>query len=76
MNVARYMADANVKLIPLIGDGHDWEYLLTQMNILSSAETLGGILRIIGVIIMIVVILRMGYQIIWEIRLSKTKPVR
>ncbi len=71
VNIARYVGDANVKIIPLIGGGHDWEYLLSQMGILSSAETLGGFLRIIGIMIMLAIIIRMGYQILWEINNRK-----
>lgn len=45
INVATYMADARVCQLPLIAEGliYDWNWLFTEMNMLSKAETIGSI---------------------------------
>jgi len=49
VNVAVYVADANRQVLELLGYGqHDWNYLLSTLDILPLAEELGLVLRLLG----------------------------
>jgi len=52
-DVAVYVADARTQALPLVGLGsgdpiHDWAYLLGDMGLLSSDQTLAMLLRFLG----------------------------
>jgi len=48
-NIARYMADARSRMLPLVGGGeHDWTNILTRWGVLQYDTTLATILRIMG----------------------------
>ena len=50
VNVSVYVKDAIAMELPLVGGGtHDWNWLLTRLNILPSAPILGAILFWLGV---------------------------
>lgn len=52
MNVSIYIKDATVMELPLLGGGvHDWNYMLTKLDILSLAPTLGSIVNFLAIII-------------------------
>jgi hypothetical protein len=64
LDVAPYIADARALQLVLLGgrtgaevEGHDWEYLLTEMNLLHLDRTLGlaahraGLLMMIGALL-------------------------
>ena len=57
--VARYMADAQVQQLPWMSIGryesliHDWNYLFTQLGVLSYDTVIAGIVRSIGCLGMI-----------------------
>jgi hypothetical protein len=57
--IARYMADAQAQQLPWISIGryesviHDWNYLFTQLGILSYDTVIAGIVRSIGCLGMI-----------------------
>ena len=54
LNVARYVADAEEMMLPLVGGGaHDWNTLLEGTFLLRHCGLLAGILMLIGWIIMI-----------------------
>ena len=52
--IARYMADAQAQQLPWVSIGryesliHDWNYLFTQLGVLSYAAVIAGIVRSIG----------------------------
>jgi hypothetical protein len=49
LNVARYMADARVQLLPLVGGGeHDWWNILMRWGLLAWATRLAGLLRLMA----------------------------
>lgn len=48
-NIARYMADARVQVLPLLGGGeHDWTEILTRWGVLQLDTVLAGLLRLAG----------------------------
>lgn len=49
-NVSVYMADANVRLLPLLGgqEGHDWAYLFGVWDVLPQAEKIAGFVSVLG----------------------------
>ncbi len=49
-NVAIYVADARRMELPLIGGGHDWNYLLERLNLLNQADSLGRFVFVLGAI--------------------------
>lgn len=54
LNVARYMADARVHDLPLVGGldpeySHDWTEILSRWNLLEADTTLAFLLRIVAV---------------------------
>lgn len=59
-SVATYVADARALELPLVspfaGDSvvHDWEYLLSTMNVLEYDMVIGSIFRVLAVISMLV----------------------
>lgn len=59
LDVAPYIADARALQLVLLGgrtgaevEGHDWEYLLTQMNLLHMDRTIGLAAHRIGLVMM------------------------
>jgi hypothetical protein len=55
-NLSYYIADARAQQLPLLGgdpDSHDWTWLLTHMNLMSSDTAIGGVLHIIAIVTMI-----------------------
>ena len=73
LDIAPYMADARAGDLPLIGGNfghsspygfHDWEYLLTEMDIIEYDQTLASIVFVIGCIIMSLSLLWAGLLII------------
>lgn len=52
------MADAVNMDLPLLGgEIHDWNYLLSRLNILSATPTLALIVRILGVTVYITAVI-------------------
>ncbi len=49
-NVSVYMADANARVLPLLGgqEGHDWAYLFGEWGVLPQAEGIAGFVSAIG----------------------------
>jgi hypothetical protein len=53
LNVARYMADARVQELPLVGGGdHDWAEIFGRWHVLQSDTRIAGFTRFIAVILM------------------------
>lgn len=54
LNIARYMADARVQELPLVGNGdHDWTEIFSRWGVLHLDGRIAGITRGAGVILMI-----------------------
>jgi hypothetical protein len=48
-NIARYMADAQAQLLPLVGGGeHDWFYLFSTWGVLAHDTRIASFVRFIG----------------------------
>jgi hypothetical protein len=49
LNIARYMADARMQALPLVGDGtHDWANIFGRWNVLSLDMRIAGFVTIVG----------------------------
>ena len=49
LNIARYMADARVQLLPLVGGGeHDWTQIFSNWGVLSSDTKIAGFVNDLG----------------------------
>ena len=60
VDLAPYIADARALQLPLIGgrtgaevEGHDWEYLLTRLGLMSWDVALGRFAHFTGIVVMI-----------------------
>ena len=42
INLSYYIADGQKMLLPLLGEGHDWNYLLGRLHQLPNAELIGN----------------------------------
>jgi hypothetical protein len=54
LNVSVYAGDAATLQLPLLGgEGtlHDWNYLLTNLNLLSATTQVAGVIRLLGTIV-------------------------
>jgi hypothetical protein len=49
LNIARYMADSRVLLLPLVGGGeHDWNEIFFRWNLLSNDTVIATLVKAIG----------------------------
>lgn len=56
-NIARYMADARVQELPLVGNGdHDWTEIFSRWHVLHLDGRIAGITRGIGLILIVVAV--------------------
>ncbi len=63
LNVARYMHDAPVEELPLVGGNiHDWNYLFTKWGILRDAREIADATRHLGTFLMVLMLLYMVYR--------------
>jgi hypothetical protein len=54
LNIARYMADARVQELPLVGNGdHDWTEIFGRWGVLHLDGRIAGMVRGAGVIVVI-----------------------
>ncbi len=54
LNISVYVADARKMELPLVGSGeHDWNIILSGLNMLLSDTLIAGIVRTIGWLIML-----------------------
>lgn len=68
--IARYIADAPVQELPLVGGGeHDWAFLLAEWNFLHRADALARAVRLVGVVGMAA-----GTVIAWQGRRARITP--
>jgi hypothetical protein len=74
MDLAPYIADARALRLPLIGgrtgaevEGHDWEYLLGAVGLMSRDVTLGKLSFALGAVAMLAA-LAWGGAFVWRLR--------
>src|SRR5580698_1699905 len=49
LNIARYMADARVQILPLVGGGeHDWTNIFGRWGVLAHDTQIASVVRTIG----------------------------
>lgn len=71
INTARYMADAPVEALPLVGGGnHDWAFLFRHWDILQHVTEISSTCRWIGAILMVAT---WGYLVYVTIRPNETE---
>jgi hypothetical protein len=79
-NVATYAADARTLSLPLVspfggGDNgvyHDWEYMLSKLNILQYDSVVALIFRVLAIVSMLVCFCA-GAWLLWQMILSKRR---
>jgi hypothetical protein len=60
-NISVYVKDARAQELPLVGGGeHDWAYLLEHVGLLEHDQTVGTLVRLIGMFVFAYAMLR-GY---------------
>ena len=60
INISVYAADARARVLPLLGGnkaGHDWHYMLGELNLLEYDQTVGYIFLGISILIFIAALL-------------------
>jgi hypothetical protein len=67
--IATYAGDAQAKVLPLVSPGggavyHDWDYMLTEIGMLSHDQTVAFLFRLAGSVLMIAGIAT-GMWILW-----------
>ena len=49
LNIARYMADARTRLLPLVGGGeHDWYHIFSRWGVLNADTRIAGFIEALG----------------------------
>jgi hypothetical protein len=63
LNIARYMADARARILPLVGGGeHDWYHIFSRWGLLDHDTDVAGITRTVGWLGMLGCMIWLGYQ--------------
>lgn len=63
VGIARYMHDAPVEELPLVGgDTHDWNYLFSKWDMLRQARDIADVVRAFGIVIMLATLAYMVYM--------------
>jgi len=80
LDIAPYMDDARAGDLPLLGGNfghsapygfHDWEYLLTESNIIEYDHTLAKIVFIIGSVIMLLSLIWAGFVLFKQYKIFR-----
>jgi hypothetical protein len=70
-NIARYMADARARNLPLVGGGeHDWANIFSRWGALSYDTTVAGITNFVGWF----GLLACATWLLWRWQTDRTKP--
>ena len=77
-NVSYYAADAQAMALPLLGgdsSGHDWNNILTMVDALPAAQSIGLALRVLAVICLIAAQITLIASLLqfWQSRFSASK---
>src|SRR3989338_6527917 len=75
INISVYMKDAIEMKLPLIGgEIHDWNFIFTHLNLLSSSKLLGSLTYFLGFIIIVLAGIVGFYAVKDSGRTVKTHP--
>jgi len=79
-DVATYVADARAMALPLVSPfgveaAHDWHYLLGELGILKLDRFLGGLIRIIGSLNMLICLIFGGWLLLIMFKTLKTDTI-
>jgi hypothetical protein len=56
-NIARYIADAQAQVLPLVGGGeHDWTYLLDALGLLPQDRVIASTVRGVGALLFVIAV--------------------
>jgi hypothetical protein len=73
--IGTYMADARAQALPLVGSGeHDWEILFGQWGLLAQDQKIGGIMRTLGWLGMLVTVAWLARRIYRSTRSADASP--
>jgi hypothetical protein len=56
-NISVYIRDARAQALPLLGEGHDWNFLLGRLHLLHGDQVLGRLVYGVGLILLIISII-------------------
>jgi len=75
-NIARYVADARVQNLPLVGGGyHDWNHILGGMNAIHKCESIARNLSAVGWLIIVASFAWVAW-VWWYQRQEELRPTR
>lgn len=69
INISNYIQDARAMKLELIGDTHDWNYLLSKFNLLEKDAVIGQYVFAVGAFLIIIALLFGLYALFKEYRL-------
>ncbi|MBP9749419.1 MAG: hypothetical protein KBD21_01710 [Candidatus Pacebacteria bacterium] len=72
VGVSVYMSDAREQALPLLGgenSGHDWSYMLGELDVLSYDQVFGSLTFAIAAIIMIVAVLMISVRLLQAVNM-------
>lgn len=57
LNIARYMADARAKQLPLVGglnpdDAHDWSHIFNNWGVIAYDRQIADVVRLLALLLM------------------------
>lgn len=62
-NISRYMADARVQLLPLVGNGeHDWTKIFSRWGVLEHDTGIAMLIRVAGWLLIAATVLWLEYR--------------
>jgi len=75
VDVAVYVADGRAMALPLLADGvtHDWNFILGNLGLLSSAESLGRLTFGLGALAMLAALALLGWDAWIRVLSSETR---
>ena len=66
MYMAEYMADAQARVLPLVGGGqHDWHFLFSRWGMLEGAEEIGAFFHLLSSLLMAATLVFMYRRLRW-----------
>lgn len=78
VNVGTYLADGKNMYLPLIADGliHDWNWLLSRMDLLESAEAIGQAFHLVGYSLLVISIIGMVVMTVKAVLPDRVKTLK
>lgn len=69
VNVARYIADARAQTLTIYGSGHDWNWILSRLDLLSQDTAIADVVYFAGRSLLVIALIIMAWAI-WR-KISK-----